>query len=277
MTDDFVLHQPLSPQPIVSNDALMGFFQSFHASMPDISHPNVNLLLADDEWAVVLMPLSGTFENNMLGVPPNEEYIIEYVFNFWHFDDGIMDYVYFNFDTLDLLTQMGAVPTMPDAPVIARVDDALALSIGEGDATASEAVVRGFFEDVINTGDFDRIPEYFTEDWVLHNRADVHDVSYEGLEGVAEWGNSFFAMMPDFTVDLDEANTWFVAEGDLVAVRWTGYGTHTGDVPLIPASDNDIVVTGAGLYRIEDGKIAETWFVVDTLFMMAQMGMMPDA
>lgn len=277
VTEDFVLHQPLSPEPLVGEDTLMGFFQSFHSSMPDVSHPNVNLIITNDEWAVVLMPLSGTFENEMLGVPPNDEKIIDYVFNFWHFEDGLMDYSYFNFDTLDLLTQMGAVPMMPDAPEIVRTDETMLLEIGEGDAEANEAIVRSFFENLINTGNFDLIPDYFTEDWVLHNRADVHDVSYEGLDGATEWGNSFFAMMPDFAIDMDESNTWFVAEGNLVAVRWTGIGMHTGEVPGIPASGNEVVTTGAGLYRIEDGKIAEIWFVVDTMSMMAQMTMNPDS
>jgi steroid delta-isomerase-like uncharacterized protein len=277
VTDDFVLNQPLSPEPIVSEDALMGFFQSFHVAMPDISHPNVNLLMANDEWAVVLMPLSGTFENESMGVPPNGEKVIAYVLNFWHFNEELMDYAYFNFDSLDLLTQMGAVPVMPGAPEINRMDDPMPLEIGEGDAAVSEAVVRGFFEELINTGDLGLVPDYFTEDWVLHNRADVHDVSYEGHEGVAEWGNSFYAMMPDFAIDMDESNTWFVANGDFVAARWTGVGTHTGDVPGIPASGNELVITGAGIYRVEDGKIAETWFIVDTLGMMAQIGLAGDA
>ncbi len=276
VTDDFVLYQPLSPEPLVGADTLMGFFQSFHASMPDISHPNVNLLMANDEWAVVLMPLAGTFENEMMGVPPNGEEIVVYVLNFWHFEEDLMDQAYFNFDSLDLLMQMGAVPMMPDAPEIARIDDAMPLDIGEGDAEASEEVVRNFFVNLINTGNFDLIPDYFTEDWLLHNRADVHDVSYEGLDGVAEWGNSFFAMIPDFSIDMDESKTWFVTEGDFVTARWTGVGTHTGDVPGIPASGNDVIITGAGIYRIEDGKIAETWFVVDTLGMMAQLGMIPE-
>lgn len=276
ITDDFILNQPLSSEPLVGADTLVGFFQSFYASMPDISHPNVNLLMVNDEWAVVLMPLAGTFENEVLGVPPNGEEIVTYMINFWHFEEDLMDQAYFNFDSLDLLMQMGAVPMMPDAPEIARVDDMMPLDIGEGDAKASEEVVRNFFVNLINTGDFDLIPDYFTEDWLLHYRADVHDVSYEGLDGVAEWGNSFFAMIPDFAIDMDESKTWFVTEGDLVAARWTGVGTHTGEVPGIPASGNDVIITGAGIYRIEDGKIAETWFVVDTLGMMAQLGMIPE-
>lgn len=50
-------------------------------------------------------------------------------------------------------------------------------------------------------------------------------------------------------------------------------GTHTLDVPGIPASGNEIFITGAALHRVTDGIIPETWFVLYTLGMLAQMGM----
>ena len=124
------------------------------------------------------------------------------------------------------------------------------------DLEANKQVVMGFFEDIVNKQDFEPVPEYFTEDWVFHNRADPHENTYVGHEGVTQWGNSVYSMMPDFTLVMDDI--LMVAEGDLVAVRWTATGTHTGDVPGIPASGNDIFVTGAALHRVRDGKISET-------------------
>jgi len=277
VAEDFVLYQPLSPEPIVSEDGLVGFFQSFYDSMPDINHPNINVLLAEGEWVVVLMPGAGTFENDMMGIPANNAQISTYFLNFWHVQDGEMVEAYFNFDTLDMLTQMGAVPVAEDAPTIERSVEPMEIVIYNpaADLEANKAIVQSFNDEIVNNKNLDMIPELVTEDWIYHDRADVHAVTYTGYEGVAQWTGPFFAMLPD--LEIAPENFWLFAEGDLVAARWVGTGTHTGDVPGIPASGNEIVLSGAALHRIEDGKIAETWFVMDTLGFMAQIGMIPES
>lgn len=273
IADDFVLYQPLSPEPIAGKEAVIGFYQSFHAALPDIGHPNVNVLLADAEWVAVLMPTVGTFENELMGIPPTNEPIITYMLNFFNVQDGLMTEAHFHFDTVDMLQQMGAIPLNPDMPAIERSADELIISFEtEGnDLEANKQVLKGFFEDIVNKQDLEPVPEYFTEDWVFHNRTDPHEITYIGHEGVNQWAHSFYSMIPDFTLVLDDL--LFVAEGDLVAVRWTATGTHTLDVPGIPASGNEIFISGAALHRIRDGKISETWFVIDTLSVFAQMGM----
>lgn len=50
-----------------------------------------------------------------------------------------------------------------------------------------------------------------------------------------------------------------IAEGDRVAVRYTLYGTHTGDFYGVRATGKTIRVSGIEIFRIEDGKIAEFW------------------
>jgi len=273
IADDFVLYQPLSPESIAGKEAVIGFYQSFHAAMPDIGHPNVNVLLADSEWVAVLMPTVGTFENELMGIPPTNEPVITYMLNFFNVQDGLMTEAHFHFDTVDMLQQMGAIPLNPDMSEIERSADELIISFEtEGnDLESNKQVLMGFFEDIVNKQDLEPVPEYFTEDWVFHNRTDPHEITYTGHKGVNQWANSFYSMIPDFTLVLDDL--LFVAEGDLVAVRWTATGTHTLDVPGILASGNEIFISGAALHRIRDGKISETWFVIDTLSVFAQMGL----
>jgi SnoaL-like polyketide cyclase len=66
------------------------------------------------------------------------------------------------------------------------------------------------------------------------------------------------------------------AEGDRVAVRWTGRGTHTGE-PLmgVPASGAPVTARGVYLFRIVDGKIVEVWGNWDNLNVVQQLGGLP--
>jgi predicted ester cyclase len=62
-------------------------------------------------------------------------------------------------------------------------------------------------------------------------------------------------------------------------VRWTNSGTHSGDFLGIPATGRTVSFAGIDIYRVEDGKLAEHWHVVDQLSMLIQLGVvtLPDA
>lgn len=63
-----------------------------------------------------------------------------------------------------------------------------------------------------------------------------------------------------------------IAEGDMVAVRITARGTHTGIFQGIAASGKKTEITGIAMRRIADGKIVEEWVVNDQLGLMQQLG-----
>lgn len=73
---------------------------------------------------------------------------------------------------------------------------------------------------------------------------------------------------PDWHSELEE----LVAEGDRVAERWTGHGTHEGDFQGIPATGRQVAVPGTVFYRIAAGKIVEFRGQFDRMSMMAQLG-----
>jgi len=66
-----------------------------------------------------------------------------------------------------------------------------------------------------------------------------------------------------------------IAEGDKVAGRITGYGTHEGDLLGIPRTGKKIRMSGMVIWRIKRGKIVETWGVNDTLSLLQQLGVLP--
>ena len=63
-----------------------------------------------------------------------------------------------------------------------------------------------------------------------------------------------------------------IAEGDKVVARWRSRATHQGNYMDIPPTGNRIEFTGISVYRIEGGKIAESWSVEDEYGLMAQIG-----
>ena len=65
-------------------------------------------------------------------------------------------------------------------------------------------------------------------------------------------------------------------EGNMVATRWTGRGTHTGELMGIPPTGKQVTVVGITISRVEDGKVVEEWTNWDTLGMLQQLGVVPE-
>ncbi|WP_404422458.1 ester cyclase [Thalassospira australica] len=75
------------------------------------------------------------------------------------------------------------------------------------------------------------------------------------------------AAFPDMNFDIQT----MIAEDNHVAARFRIRATHRDSFAGIPASDNAIDFTGMVLYRLENGKIAETWLHPDVTTLMAQL------
>ena len=73
---------------------------------------------------------------------------------------------------------------------------------------------------------------------------------------------------PDWHVQSEQV----IAEGDLVAVRWSGEVTHKGAFHGIPPTNRRITVSGITIYRIESGKIAAECEQMDSVGMLRQLG-----
>ena len=76
-------------------------------------------------------------------------------------------------------------------------------------------------------------------------------------------------LAPTFSIDD------IIAEDDRVVVRWTNSATHSGTFLGIPATGRSCRFAGIDIYRLEDGRLAERWHVVDQLSMLQQLGLLP--
>ena len=89
-----------------------------------------------------------------------------------------------------------------------------------------------------------------------------------GMKHVLEMSRSANADMHGTIEDL-------VAEGDKVACRWSGRGTHQGTLMGVAATGKAFTVTGIIIYHIANGKIQEEWDYRDVLGLMRQLGVGP--
>ncbi|NDJ78885.1 MAG: ester cyclase [Chloroflexi bacterium] len=276
LAPDVVMHNPFLPTPMEGYDATQSWVASIGTAFEDMDF-TIEHLVANEDYAAVHFSAEAVFANDydLMGVPATGEPVKWSEIDVLRIEDGQIVEFWMGYDTLHMAQEMGIAPPAEDATGDTTPTDADTSAPGAGDPDANIALVEQFHTAVLNNQNIDLIPELFSENFVLHDRADSRDVSYEGIAGVEAWVQPYFVMVPDLTFAIDEG--LMVAEGDLVVFQWVGYGTHSGDVPDIPASGNEIAVSGISLYRLEDGKIAETWFAMDTLSFLTQIEVIPPA
>jgi len=134
----------------------------------------------------------------------------------------------------------------------------------------NKAVVERFIDEVWNAHNLDGIDQCIAEDHVDHDPARAG--TPQGRDGMREFVAAYLTAFPDAHVTIDE----LVAEGDLVTARWHATGTHQGELMGMPATGRSIDITGIGIDRIADGKIAESWQNFDMLGMLRQLGAVPE-
>jgi steroid delta-isomerase-like uncharacterized protein len=92
-----------------------------------------------------------------------------------------------------------------------------------------------------------------------------------GLAGMrARWAMLFEAF-PDFTITVHD----IISEGDVVAMRTTGRGSHRGSFFGIPPTGKTIVFHETNFNRVVDGKLVEHWADRSNLEVMQQLGVVP--
>jgi len=133
----------------------------------------------------------------------------------------------------------------------------------------NKAVVRRFLKEVFEGGNLELVDEIFAPVYVLHDPIAPDEV--RGPEGMKQYVSMYRGAYPDTHFTIEDQ----IAEGDEVVTRWTGQGTHEGELTGIPPTGAQVTVTGIQFDRVVDGEIQETWVNYDALGMMQQLGVVP--
>jgi predicted ester cyclase len=130
---------------------------------------------------------------------------------------------------------------------------------------------RLYFE-VFGNGNYAAADELMASACVSHA---ARNTPQGGTDGIKRQAVLLRTAIPDLHVTLHEQ----VAEGDRVASRWTGSGTHTGPLQLptgtIGPTVNHISFDEIRIDRHVRGRIAESWFIPDRFTLWQQFGLLP--
>jgi steroid delta-isomerase-like uncharacterized protein len=111
-------------------------------------------------------------------------------------------------------------------------------------------------------GDVDDFEKILAPGYVRHTHAHDKDVTALRQE-IADSRAAF----PDLKTEILVS----VEQGDMVALRWRSYGTHTGSFMSVPPTGRKVEVVGASFCRFVDGLLAEEWVVWDPRELLSAM------
>ncbi len=132
----------------------------------------------------------------------------------------------------------------------------------EAKTTDPKAVLAEFGKRVFVNKDFSSLNELMREDYIQHN-----PLVAQGRKGFQDFFAAWFKASPDFKYELKQ----IISEGDRVWAYGTYSGTHKGDWLGIPATGKSYKFDAVDIFRIQDGKLAEHWDVLDVYGLFKQL------
>jgi steroid delta-isomerase-like uncharacterized protein len=137
-------------------------------------------------------------------------------------------------------------------------------------AISNKATFRRFHDAFANSGDSEFISK--TVDEIVEPDVKNHTpVEATGAQVLKELFARLHRAFPDLQVTVED----LIEEGDKVAGRNTLTGTHQGEYMGVPPTGKSITYNEIIVFRFVNGRIAETWGVVDVFSQMKQLGVIP--
>jgi steroid delta-isomerase-like uncharacterized protein len=123
--------------------------------------------------------------------------------------------------------------------------------------------------DAINTGDAELISSTIDEvtepDVLIRTPLPVEET---GAPAIKEVFARLRRAFPDLHITVED----LVGEGDKVVSRNSVTGTHQGEYMGVPATGKSVTYKEIFIFRFVDGRIAETWGIVDVFSQLQQLG-----
>ena len=132
------------------------------------------------------------------------------------------------------------------------------------DATQqNKQLLAEFGAEVFGKKDLSILHKYMHEGYIQHN-----PLVPQGLAGFKQFFADWFNATSDWNYSLSK----IVAEGDTVWVYGTYSGIHKGEWLGIPATNKSYQIAAVDIFRVQDGKLAEHWDVIDAYGLFKQLG-----
>ena len=139
---------------------------------------------------------------------------------------------------------------------------------------ANKQLFRQSIEQFMNRHAPSVVDRYFAPNYVQHNAEVARLATAQGIsqaDNTRRFFAGFFAAVPDFHVTIDH----LYAEDDKVFAFVTWTGTHRGPLFGVPATGRAFTSRTAEIMRVEHGRFAEHWDVVDQTHLLTVLGRRP--
>lgn len=252
-----LIFYPETPNPegikVVLGDVLAAF--------PDVRF-TVEEALSDGDLVVLRWSATGTFAAAYHGVSPTGEPASWGGINMFRLACGQIVEAWAEVDTLsqtglNLDINITAIAT-PGAEATPAAD-----CVPGSEVTNADVAVQWF--DVWNSRDLSLYESLVSPDTVHHFGMHADAV---GAQAVQDSVQSFLTAFPD----LVHSNEQVIADGNLVAIRFTQTGTFTGPFLGAEPTGESISVTGISIFRVECGVVAESWSEEGGFALWRQLG-----
>lgn len=264
-TDDMIWHGPPGFGDI---PGIEGFkyevLKPFYKTFPDY-HVKDEIQVANGDWVAATGILTGTPQDEWMGIPASGESIVMRYSDFWRVENGKLAENWVMVDDLGVMLQLAGRASAP-LPV---AKDIYKTPNHPSPTQPNLDLVHRMME-ALNEHDIGAQDRFWKKDMVWHGPpgfGDVHGLDDFKCDVIGVFDTAF----PDFGVTADielTDDSWAAATG-IVA------GTHLGDWFGIRATGKRVEVRFSGFWRIENGKLAENWAMIDHVGVLQQTGVDP--
>ena len=120
----------------------------------------------------------------------------------------------------------------------------------------------------MNSGNVEGYLDLYSDNLTLHG----YPPGIEGKEGATAFYTAFRKGVDPFNLTVDD----MIEDGDTLAGRFTIRGKHADELMGVPATGNDIEISGQSFFRFEDGRVVERWQALDAVPLLTQIGALPE-
>jgi predicted ester cyclase len=141
-------------------------------------------------------------------------------------------------------------------------------------ATTTDDGRRALVDEMVkamNERELDRLDDVMSPNFVRHCEP-TPDLVIEDLDGYKVFLNAFTEGFPDNVQTIQR----MAVDGDLIGVFATYEGTHLGQFGPIAPTGKLVRFSFAGMFRVENDKLAEFWVTWDQMTILRQLGLLPD-
>ena len=125
--------------------------------------------------------------------------------------------------------------------------------------------------DAMNNRRLDELDEVMAPNFVRHCQATPN----LGVNSLEEF-KAFLRQDAEAFPDNVQTFTHVVAEGDQIGIFATYEGTHNGPLGPFPPTGKRVNFDFAGVFGVEDSKLAELWITWDNMTILGQLGLLPE-